>query len=127
MGAGAGEERIMEAGEREAAPPWGRWSVLEDGGTFKVKKIEVLPGKRLSYQKHFKREEHWYIVSGKARVTIDGSEHVMEAGRSIDIRREALHRIENIGAEPVIFVEVQRGEYLGEDDVVRVEDDFGRL
>jgi mannose-6-phosphate isomerase-like protein (cupin superfamily) len=120
-------ERNRKAGSREARPPWGRWSVLEDGDTFKVKRIEVLPGKRLSYQKHFKRQEHWYVVSGKARVTIDGAECLLEAGRSIDIRKGALHRIENVGEEPVVLIEVQTGEYFGEDDIVRVEDDFGRL
>ena len=120
-------ERNRKAGSREARPPWGRWSVLEDGDTFKVKRIEVLPGKRLSYQKHFKRQEHWYIVSGKARVTIDGAEWLLGAGGSIDIRRGALHRIENVGKGPVVFIEVQTGEYFGEDDIVRVEDDFGRL
>jgi mannose-6-phosphate isomerase len=118
---------MMETQEREGRPPWGRWLVLEDGGSFKVKRIEVLPGRRLSYQKHFKREEHWFIVSGKARVTLDGRDHILDAGQSIDIATEALHRIENIGEAPVVFVEVQRGEYLGEDDIVRVEDDFGRL
>jgi mannose-6-phosphate isomerase len=110
----------------ECTPPWGRWCVLEDGGDFKVKRIDVLPGKRLSYQKHFRREEHWYIVRGQARVTLDGLDRNMNDGDSIDIAREALHRIENVGLDVVTFVEVQRGEYLGEDDIVRIEDDFGR-
>ena len=120
-------KREPKAGEGEARPPWGRWYVLEDGDTFKVKRIEVLPGKRLSYQKHLKREEHWYVVSGKARVIIDGAECLLGAGRSIDVCKGALHRIENVGEEPVVVIEVQTGEYFGEDDIVRVEDDFGRL
>ncbi len=107
-------------------PPWGRWFVLDDSMSFKVKRIEVFPGKRLSYQKHFKREEHWYVVQGQAKVTLDGQDHMLGEGAAIDIGREALHRIENVGGEPLIFIEVQRGEYFGEDDIVRVEDDFGR-
>ncbi len=111
---------------RAASPPWGKWFVLDDDSTFKVKRIEVLPGKRLSYQKHFKREEHWYIVKGQARVTIDGQDCALGEGACIGIGREALHRIENVGNDLLIFIEVQRGDYFGEDDIVRVEDDFGR-
>jgi len=113
-------------GNEEASPPWGRWVVLDDDDAFKVKRIEVLPGKRLSYQKHFKREEHWYIVKGQARVTRDGQDHLLGEGACISIGREALHRIENVGSDLLVFIEVQRGEYFGEDDIVRMEDDFGR-
>jgi mannose-6-phosphate isomerase-like protein (cupin superfamily) len=102
------------------------WFVLADEEEFKVKRIEVSPGKRLSYQKHFKREEHWYVVKGQALVTMDGRNRLLREGDSIDIGREALHRIENIGDTPLIFIEVQRGEYFGEDDIVRVSDDYGR-
>jgi mannose-6-phosphate isomerase-like protein (cupin superfamily) len=113
-------------GNEQASPPWGRWVVLDDDGAFKVKRIEVLPGKRLSYQKHFKREEHWYIVKGQARVTRDGQDHLLGEGMCISIGREVLHRIENVGSDLLVFIEVQRGEYFGEDDIVRIEDDFGR-
>jgi mannose-6-phosphate isomerase len=109
------------------APPWGTWAVLDDSGAFKVKRIEVLPGKRLSLQKHFKREEHWYVVQGKALVTRDGQEYVLKEGECIDIAREAAHRMENRGSDLLVFIEVQRGEYLGEDDIVRLEDDYGRV
>jgi mannose-6-phosphate isomerase len=113
-------------GSEKSSPPWGRWRVIEDASDFKVKCIEVLPEKRLSYQKHFKREEHWYVVNGEAKVTIDGVEHHVCRGGSIDITKEALHRIENVGKDLLIFIEVQTGTYFGEDDIMRIEDDFGR-
>ncbi len=115
----------MRDGEK-AAPPWGSWFVLDEGERFKVKRIEVLPGKRLSYQKHFKREEHWHVVKGRALVTIDGGVHTLEEGDCIAVPREAFHRIENKEASTLVFIEVQRGDYLGEDDIVRISDDYGR-
>jgi mannose-6-phosphate isomerase-like protein (cupin superfamily) len=110
----------------KGTPPWGRWSVIQDETDFKVKRIDVFPGKRLSYQKHFKREEHWQVVRGEGNVVIDGREYLLKPGDCINIEKEALHRIENIGKELLVFIEVQRGEYFGEDDIVRVEDDYGR-
>ena len=106
--------------------PWGTYTVLEEAPTFKVKRIEVLPGKRLSYQKHSQRAEHWFVVSGSAKVTLDGREITIRAGEAIDVPVGTAHRVENPGSEDLIFIEVQRGEYLGEDDIVRLEDDFGR-
>jgi len=117
----------METDSRqEGNPPWGRWLVIQDETDFKVKRIDVFPGNKLSYQKHFKREEHWQVVRGKGKVTINGKEHFLDPGECINIDREALHRMENIGLETLIFIEVQRGEYFGEDDIVRIEDDYGR-
>jgi mannose-6-phosphate isomerase-like protein (cupin superfamily) len=116
----------MEKNEK-GSPPWGNWCVLDSTSEFKVKRIEVLPEKRLSYQKHFKREEHWYIVKGQALVTLDGQEYPLGEGDSFNIGRERLHRIENPGDTVLIFIEVQRGEYFGEDDIVRLSDDFGRI
>ena len=107
--------------------PWGTFTVLDEADGFKVKRIEVLPGKRLSYQKHAQRAEHWFVVEGIAKVTLDGSEILVEAGRAIDIPKGAAHRVENPGEVNLVFVEVQRGGYLGEDDIVRLEDDFGRV
>lgn len=106
--------------------PWGSYEVLEETSTFKVKRIEVLPRKRLSYQKHSKRAEHWFVVTGTAKVTLDDEEIIVNAGESIDIPIGAAHRVENPGDEDLIFIEVQRGTYLGEDDIVRLQDDFGR-
>ncbi|HHT9138361.1 MAG TPA: phosphomannose isomerase type II C-terminal cupin domain [Candidatus Wunengus sp. YC60] len=109
-----------------ANPPWGRWEVLLEEPDYKVKRVTVLPGKRLSYQKHSKRNEHWSIISGRALVTVDGSETLLEAGQAIDIPKEAAHRVSNPGQFPLVFIEIQRGSYLGEDDIVRMEDDYGR-
>ena len=107
--------------------PWGSFTVLDEGEDFKVKRIEVLPGKRLSYQKHAQRAEHWVVVRGTAKVTLDDRDSVVEAGQAIDIAIGAAHRVENPGEETLVFIEVQRGGYLGEDDIVRLEDDFGRV
>src|SRR5689334_11483924 len=106
--------------------PWGTYTVLEEAPTFKVKRIEVLPGKRLSYQKHSQRAEHWVVVQGTAKVTLDDRDLIVSAGQAIDIAIGSAHRVENPGNELLVFIEVQRGNYLGEDDIVRLQDDFGR-
>ena len=106
--------------------PWGTYTVLEEAPNFKVKRIEVLPGKRLSYQKHSQRAEHWFVVEGTAKVTLDDKHITISAGQAIDIPIGAAHRVENPGDDDLIFIEVQRGTYLGEDDIVRLEDDYGR-
>ena len=112
---------------REASPPWGKWEVLLDEPNYKVKRITVLPGKRLSYQKHFKRNEHWMVVEGKAVVTLDGKEIDLVKGGTIDIPKEAAHRIANNDDKQLMFIEIQLGEYFGEDDIIRLEDDYGRV
>jgi mannose-6-phosphate isomerase-like protein (cupin superfamily) len=107
--------------------PWGNYTVLDDvQDDHKVKRIVVAPGKRLSYQTHKFRSEHWFIVSGVATVVLDGETMVKGRGESVDIAIGAAHRCENHGDEPVVFIEVQLGTYFGEDDIVRLEDDFGR-
>jgi mannose-6-phosphate isomerase len=115
--------------EREYSErPWGNFTVLDDDAPdHKVKRIVVHPGKRLSYQRHFKRAEHWFIVSGTAKVTLDGTVTELHAGESIDIPLEGAHRIANEGDDDVVFIEVQHGTYFGEDDIVRLEDDYGRV
>ncbi len=106
--------------------PWGSYTVLEDQDTYKVKRIEVFSGQRLSYQTHRKRAEHWMIVGGRARVTIDEREVNLSEGQAIDIPRGAAHRIANPGKDLLTFIEIQTGDYFGEDDIVRLEDDYGR-
>ena len=106
--------------------PWGTFNVLDEGDNFKVKRIEVLPGKRLSYQKHSQRAEHWVVVQGTAKVTLDNRDVIVESGEAIDIAIGSAHRVENPCEELLVFIEVQRGSYLGEDDIVRLHDDFGR-
>ena len=106
--------------------PWGAYEVLEDSASHKVKRIEVRPQQRLSYQRHQRRAEHWFVVAGAALVTLDGVEHSLVAGSAIDIPRGAAHRISNTSDEVLVFIEVQHGDYFGEDDIERIEDDFGR-
>ena len=117
----------MDNHEREEHRPWGFYEVLSDEqADHKVKRITVWPGKRLSLQYHKKRLEHWVVIAGSGLVTVDGKQVELSVGGSIDIPLEAHHRIENIGVTPLVFIEVQQGEYFGEDDIVRIEDDFGR-
>ncbi len=106
--------------------PWGSYTILDEGEGFKVKRIEVLPEKRLSYQKHARRSEHWYVVRGQAKVTLNGAEILVPAGQAVDIPVGAAHRVENPTDDLLVFIETQTGDYFGEDDIVRIEDDFGR-
>jgi len=101
--------------------------VLDEEPAHKVKRITVLPGRRLSYQRHHRRSEHWFFVSGSGRVVIDDVERRIEPGSAVDVPRGAAHRVENTGRDDLVFIEVQRGDYFGEDDIVRLEDDFGRV
>ncbi len=109
------------------ARPWGAFYVIEAGTAYQVKRLEIAPGKRISYQTHQFRSEHWHIVQGTGQVTLNGDGFRLGVGQSIDVSAGAAHRIENVGFEVLIFIEVQRGSYLGEDDIVRLEDDYGRL
>ncbi len=113
----------MEKGVR----PWGYYVVLSDEPGHKVKRIVVNPGQRLSLQRHRQRSEHWYIIEGSAIVRNGVDEIHVEAGRSVDIPRLSWHRIGNPGDRPVVLIEVQTGDYLGEDDIERTEDDYGRV
>lgn len=115
----------MAIGEYDERP-WGNYLVLDEADGFKVKRIVVNPDSRLSYQRHQHRQEHWFVVAGVAHVTIDGDVTEVQAGSAIDIPLQAAHRVANRGSETLVFIEVQRGSYLGEDDIERLEDDYGR-
>ncbi|MBT4123944.1 MAG: mannose-1-phosphate guanylyltransferase/mannose-6-phosphate isomerase [Candidatus Pacebacteria bacterium] len=106
--------------------PWGTYTVLEDTPGYKIKRIEVKPGKRLSLQKHYHRNEHWTVVSGTATVTVGDTTKYVRPNESTYIKMGEVHRLENEGKIPVVMIEVQVGEYTGEDDIVRIEDDFKR-
>jgi len=106
--------------------PWGTFTVLDDRPTYKVKRLTVDPGERLSYQSHARRSEHWLIVSGSALVTLDGVDHTVAAGQAIDIPQGGAHRVSNPGDDELVLIEVQLGDYFGEDDIVRYSDDYGR-
>jgi mannose-6-phosphate isomerase-like protein (cupin superfamily) len=107
--------------------PWGAYTVLEEGLGYKVKRIEVVPGKRLSLQLHHQRSEHWVVIAGTARVTRGEEVYELQAGMSTGIPKETPHRLENPGQGLLEIIEIQNGLYLGEDDIVRLKDDFGRL
>ncbi len=106
--------------------PWGTYTILEDTIGYKIKRIEVKPGKRLSLQKHFHRNEHWIVVSGTATVTVGNTTKLIRPNESTYIKMGEIHRLENKGKISVVMIEVQVGEYTGEDDIVRLEDDFKR-
>jgi mannose-1-phosphate guanylyltransferase len=106
--------------------PWGTYTVLEDSVGYKIKRIEVKPGKRLSLQKHYHRNEHWIVVSGTATVTVGDTKQYIRPNESTYIKMGELHRLENEGKIPVVLIEAQVGEYTGEDDIVRIDDDFKR-
>lgn len=120
-------QKIIRDTSREDHRPWGFYEILSDRKDHKVKRITVYPGKRLSYQRHFRRAEHWYIVSGEATVTLDGGEYELKGGNTVDIPVGSWHRIKNTGTTNLVFIEVQRGDYFGEDDIERAEDDYGRV
>ena len=106
--------------------PWGSFESVINGGGYQVKRIVVSPGKKLSLQYHHHRSEHWTVVSGQAHVTLNEDVVILQPDESIYIPLGAVHRIENQGNEDIVLIEVQCGDYLGEDDIVRIEDDFGR-
>jgi len=110
-----------------AERPWGSWHVLDVGAGFKVKRIVVGPHQRLSYQTHAHRAEHWVVVSGKATCVIDGDELLLGPGQSVDVAIGQAHRICNAQDEELVLIEVQLGDYTGEDDIVRLEDDYDRV
>ncbi len=106
--------------------PWGAYTVLEEGSRFKIKRIEVRPGASLSLQMHHHRSEHWIVVSGMAKVVIDNNEQFVNTNESAYIRAGQKHRLENPGMLNLVMIEVQSGDYLGEDDIIRFEDVYGR-
>ncbi len=106
--------------------PWGRYDVIDSGTGYQVKRILVNPKSRLSYQRHGRRTEYWVVVSGRALVTLDDEQFSRERGQIAIVPVGTKHRVENVSEEPLIFIEVQTGDYLGEDDIERFADDYGR-
>jgi mannose-1-phosphate guanylyltransferase/mannose-6-phosphate isomerase len=125
--------RLGKANRREVSEhrlvrrPWGHYDAIDEGPRFQVKRIVVRPGKRLSLQKHLHRAEHWVIVKGTAEVAIDGATSLVRENESVFIPMGAVHRLGNPGKIPLELIEVQTGSYLGEDDIVRLEDEFNRV
>lgn len=112
----------METSER----PWGRYEVLDRGEGYQVKRIEIGPGKRFSLQKHLKRSERWIFVAGEGVATLGEDTFTVRVGSYLEVALGQVHRIQNTGKTPLVLIEVQQGSYLGEDDIVRFQDDFGR-
>ncbi|MCS7130141.1 MAG: mannose-1-phosphate guanylyltransferase/mannose-6-phosphate isomerase [Archaeoglobaceae archaeon] len=111
---------------RTAYRPWGTYTLLEEGERYKIKRITIKPGKRLSLQRHYHRSEHWVVVKGTARVVFDNKEILLRPGESTFIPAGVIHRLENPGKVDLEVIETQIGEYLEEDDIERIEDDYGR-
>lgn len=107
--------------------PWGCYEVLAEALDHKVKRIVVAPGERLSLQRHRRRTEHWYVISGAGIVTLNNAELNLEVGATVEIPRGAWHRVQNPGKVAMVFIEIQTGEYFGEDDIERQADDYGRV
>ena len=107
--------------------PWGWYDIIDESDRYKVKSIEVNPGEKLSLQKHHHRAEHWVVVEGTALTECDGKEKLLAENESIYIPVGSIHRLSNPGKIPLRIIEVQSGPYLGEDDIVRLEDIYGRL
>jgi mannose-6-phosphate isomerase-like protein (cupin superfamily) len=120
-------EKILSQRHREDHRPWGYYLVLEDKPNHKVKRIVVYPGQRLSLQRHRRRAEHWLIIQGRAEVVRNDETLHLAAGQAVDIPCEAWHRVRNPGTQNMAFIEVQSGDYFGEDDIERAEDDYGRV
>jgi mannose-1-phosphate guanylyltransferase/mannose-6-phosphate isomerase len=118
--------RELHLTHRKVYRPWGAYESIDNGDNFQVKHITVNPGAKLSLQMHYKRAEHWIVVSGTAQVTCDDNVFPLRENESTYIPLGSRHRLENIGTEPLHLIEVQSGSYLGEDDIVRFEDTYGR-
>lgn len=116
----------MEIAETELRP-WGSYTILEEGRGYKIKRIEVKSGHRLSLQMHHHRSEHWIVVSGTAKVVCGDKEILLSTNQSTYVPPCTPHRLENVGVIPLVLIEVQNGEYLGEDDIVRFHDDYARV
>lgn len=106
--------------------PWGSWKILDEAEGYKVKRLVVRPRQRLSYQTHAYRSEHWVVVRGTATYVLDGVKRSAGPGETVDVPLGAAHRLINEQATPLVVIEVQRGRYTGEDDIVRLQDDYGR-
>jgi mannose-6-phosphate isomerase len=120
------DEEAPVYGTPENIRPWGEYHILYDDDSCKVKKIIVNPGGKLSYQYHYKRNEVWCVTEGTGIFTLDGVNTICVPGDTLVIPTLAKHMIENTGTEPLVFIEVQRGSYFGEDDIVRISDAYGR-
>ena len=119
-------ETILEKYKREEKRPWGFYEILTEKPGYKVKRITVLPQEEISLQRHAHRQEHWYIVSGEGFVTKNTDQIRVFSGDSVDLGVKEIHRVKNTGGQNLVFIEIAQGDYLGEDDIERFEDKYGR-
>ena len=119
-------ETILEKYRREEKRPWGFYEILTEKPGYKVKRITVLPQEEISLQRHAHRQEHWYIVSGEGLVTKNTDQIRVFSGDSVDLGVKEIHRVKNTGGQNLVFIEIAQGDYLGEDDIERFEDKYGR-
>jgi mannose-1-phosphate guanylyltransferase/mannose-6-phosphate isomerase len=124
--------KLKESGRKEAQEhltvyrPWGSYTILEEGPRYRIKHIVVNPLEKLSLQMHYHRSEHWVVVKGTAKAAIDDKGIFIHENESAYVPKSTLHRLENPGKVPLEIIEVQNGEYAGEDDIVRIDDHYGR-
>ena len=111
---------------KEETKPWGSYKILSESDKYKIKEVLVKPNHRLSYQYHHKRSENWIIITGTAKVILNDQELILNPTQKVFIPQGTKHRVQNIGKEDLVFIEVQTGSYFGEDDIVRIEDDYSR-
>ena len=119
--------RAARAERRFERRPWGGFATLEEGSGYKVKRLVIEPGHRISLQRHRFRAEHWVVVAGAPRIVVKGRTRRLKPYAAVDVPRGAWHRIENPGRRPVVMIEVQHGRRVAEDDIIRRDDDYGRV
>ena len=117
---------VTNSKHEKVCRPWGSYTVLHEAAGYKIKIIEVDSGSKLSLQMHHHRSEHWVVLSGEAKITKEDEIIFLKPGESIDIPKEAKHRLENTSTVPLSIIEIQNGDYLEEDDIVRYDDIYGR-
>ncbi len=113
------QQKDSHPSEFTRTPPWGTVTMLEEGPRYRINRIEVNPGQYISTQMHYHRSEHWIVVSGTAKVIFNGEEHLLKQKESTYVPMNTRHRVENPGVIPLVLIEVQNGEYLGDDDIIR--------
>jgi mannose-6-phosphate isomerase len=106
--------------------PWGYYDILSEHRDYRIKRVVVFPGQRMSLQRHRRRSEHWFVINGIGHVTVGEEERGISKGDSIDIPAGSAHRVGNSGKEDLVIIEIQTGQYFGEDDIERIADDYGR-
>lgn len=118
------EAKVLDTAENPTrTPPWGTVTILEEGSRYRINRIEVKPKHHMSTQMHYHRSEHWIVVSGTAKVLCDGKEKLLLQKQSTYVPANTPHRLENPGVIPLVMIEIQNGEYLGEDDIIRFPDE----